>query len=150
MKIVKIVLVALVGICVGCTSAKFWIASYSIHEIIEKKNAIDSADNPAMSFVLLDQLDRKKVVIEKGIVKQVMPSANIDYKFCVIVTVEHSSGVVECYVYTKNWLNEEDLTSVAELKPGDVVYVVGRFSRFLKLLGQQYAVELLEANLSKK
>lgn len=150
MKITQIVISALVGMCIGCTSAQFWITSYSIQEVIEKKKAIDSADNPAQSFVLLNELVRKKVVIDKAIVKQVISSTNIDYKFCVIVTVESPSGPVECYVYTKNWLNDEDISVVAELKPGDTVYVVGRFTRFLKLVGQQYAVELVESNVTLK
>jgi len=127
---------------------KFWIPSYTIDEVISFKKAIDTADNPAKGFILLKEIERKRVIVKKATVKQISQSTNIDYIFCVIATAE-SSLDVECYIYTRDWRNQEDVYLVAQLKPGDSIYVVGRFSRFLKLLGQQYAVELVESNIKK-
>ncbi|GAB4219330.1 MAG TPA: hypothetical protein PLO73_04885 [Spirochaetota bacterium] len=148
MKINKYIILALL-LTTGCTSMKFWIPSYSFDEVIAIKAQIDAAENPAKGFLLLKQLERKRVTVNNAIVKQISNSINIDYTFSVIATVEHSSGPIDCYIYTRNWRNEEDFTSVARLKSGDTIYVIGRFSRFLKLPGNKYAVELVESNISK-
>jgi len=147
MNINKYIIVALI-LCTGCTSMKFWIPSYSFDEVIAIKNQIDAAENPAQGFLLLKQLERKRVKVNNAIVKQIGNSINIDYAFSVIATVEHSSGPIDCYIYTRNWRNDEDYTSVARLKPGDTIYVIGRFSRFLKFPGNKYAVELVESNIT--
>lgn len=128
---------------------KFWIPMYTFDEVIAKKNEIDRAQNPAHSFLLLRELENRRVVISKAVVKQIAPSANIDYAFCVTVTVQHSSGTIECHIYTRNWRNNEDIHNVAQLQQGDEITIIGRFSRFLKLLGPQFAVELVEANITK-
>lgn len=127
---------------------KFWIPSYSFDELIAIKTQIDAAENPALGFLFLKQLEGKRVKVHNAVVKQIGNSINIDYTFSVIATVEHSSGPIDCYIYTRNWRNEEDFTSVARLKLGDTIYVIGRFSRFLKLPGNKYAVELVESNMS--
>lgn len=147
MNINKYIIVALI-LCTGCTSMKFWIPSYSFDEVIAIKNQIDAAENPAQGFLLLKQLERKRVKVNNAIVKQISNSINIDYTFSVIATVERSSGTIDCYIYTRNWRNDEDYMSVAQLKPGDTIYVIGRFSRFLKFPGNKYAVELVESNIS--
>lgn len=128
---------------------KFWIPLYSFDEVIAIKTQIDAAENPAKGFLFLKQLEGKRVKVNNAIVKQIGNSINIDYTFSVIATVEHSSGPINCYIYTKDWRNFEDYYSVAQLKPGDTISVVGRFSRFLKFPGTQYAVELVESNISK-
>lgn len=133
----------------GCTSMKFWIPSYTFDEVIAIKNQIDATENPAQGFLLLKQLERKRVEVNNAVVKQIGNSINIDYTFSVIATVEHPSGPIDCYVYTRNWRDDEDYTSVARLKPGDTIYVIGRFSRFLKFPGNKYAVELVESNITK-
>jgi len=97
----------------------------------------------------LKELEKKRIVIKKAVVKEVVPATNIDYNFCVVATVEHSSGNIECQIHTRNWRNEEDIDCIAKLKPGDTIQVVGVFKRFLKLIGQQYVVEIVEANISK-
>lgn len=127
---------------------KFWIPSYSFEEVIAIKNQIDTAANPAQEFLFLKQLERKRVKVNNAIVKQIGNSINIDYTFSVIATVEHSTGPIDCYIYTRNWRNQEDYNSVAQLKPGDTIYVIGRFSRFLKFPGNKYAVELVESNIA--
>jgi len=147
MNINKYIILALI-LCIGCTSMKFWIPTYSFDEVIAIKAQIDMAENPAQGFLLLKQLERKRVKVNNAIVKQIGNSINIDYAFCVIATVEHSSGPIDCYIYTRNWRNDEDYTSVARLKPGDTIYVIGRFSRFLKFPGNKYAVELIESNIT--
>lgn len=127
---------------------KFWIPSYSFEEVIAIKNQIDTAANPAQEFLFLKQLEKKRVKVNNAIVKQIGNSINIDYTFSVIATVEHSTGPIDCYIYTRNWRNQEDYNSVAQLKPGDTIYVIGRFSRFLKFPGNKYAVELVESNIA--
>ena len=141
----------LIFVCffIGCTSMKIWVSSYTFDEVIAQKNAIDAAQNPAEGYMLLKELEKKRVIIKKAVVKEVVPSTNIDYNFCVVATVDHPSGSIECHIHTRNWRNEEDIDSIAKLKPGDTIHVVGVFKRFLKLLGQQYVVEIVEANISK-
>ncbi len=148
MNINKYLLMALI-ILTGCTSMQFWIPLYTFDEVIQIKTQIDAAENPAKEYLLLKKLERNRVVVKSATVKQIGNSINIDYTFGVIATVQHSSGTTECYIYTKNWRNDEDFQSVAQLRPGDTINVVGRFSRFLKFPGNQYAVELVEANISK-
>lgn len=148
MNVNKCLVIALL-LLTGCTSMKFWIPSYTFDEVIKIKTEIDAADNPAKGYLLLKKLERNRVVIKSATVKQIGNSINIDYTFGVIAAVQHSSGTTECYIYTKNWRNDEDFQSVAQLKPGDTISVVGLFSRFLKFPGNQYAVELVEANISK-
>ena len=141
----------LIFVCffIGCTSMKIWVSSYTFDEVIAQKNAIDAAQNPAQGYMLLKELEKKRIVIKKAVVKEVVPATNIDYNFCVVATVEHSSGNIECQIHTRNWRNEEDIDCIAKLKPGDTIQVVGVFKRFLKLLGQQYVVEIVDANISK-
>ncbi|MCX8124622.1 MAG: hypothetical protein N3F66_10750 [Spirochaetes bacterium] len=148
MKRTMCILLAMIFVT-GCTSMKFWIPMYSFDEVIAIKSQIDTAENPAQGYILLKQLERKRVKVSNATVKQIGNAINIDYTFSVIATVQHSSGTIECYIYAKNWRNDEDLQSVAMLKPGDTISVVGRFSRFLKFPGNQYAVELVEANISR-
>ncbi|MGQ9844156.1 MAG: hypothetical protein ACUVRK_11430 [Spirochaetota bacterium] len=147
MNINKYIIMALL-LCVGCTSMKFWIPAYLFDEVIVIKNQIDTAKNPAQEFLFLKQLEKKRVKVNNAIVKEIVNSINIDYTFSVIATVEHSTGPIDCYIYTRNWRNQEDYNSVAQLKPGDTIYVIGRFSRFLKFPGNKYAVELVESNIS--
>jgi hypothetical protein len=137
-------------ICVSLSSCsvkyyqKIYKKTMSVNDAIAEKEKLDNATNPADRYLLKRDLKKRFVEIEDIVVKDVTQSANIDYPFTVIVEVEHTKGVVECYIYS------HDVETIAMLKKGEShIHVLGYFSRFFTLLDDTYAkIEILESDIT--
>jgi len=121
-----------------------------VNKAIEYKQNIDQAKNPARAELIRKELKKKRVKLENVLVKDVVGSTNIDYNFSVVVAVPYNGKSVECYVYAKDWYNQEDVKTIAKLIPGkSKIDVVGDFGRFFTLLDDSYTkIEILNANIS--
>ncbi len=119
----------------------------NVEQAIVEKVKMDNSSNPAYRYMLSEELRDKLIEIKNIPVKDVIPSNNIDYKFCVIVEVMTSKGMIECYLYTRNIYEQEDIKTVSVLEKGKtLIDAVGRFNRFFSLLDESYAkIEVTQA-----
>jgi hypothetical protein len=122
----------------------------TIMEVIKFKEEIDRSENPARKHLILKDLREDLVSIRNAVVKDVVPSNNIDYEFCVILDIPYEKGNVECHIYSKNVYEKEDIKSVARLKKGrSVIDVVGEFNRFFTLLDEAFTkIEIINASIA--
>ncbi len=122
----------------------------TIREVIRAKEEIDGTDNPARKHMILKGLRDGLVSIDKTVVKDIIPSNNIDYEFCVVVDIPYEKGKVECYIYSKNLYEKEDIKTMSRLEKGkSVIDAVGEFNRFFTLLDEAYVkIELINANIT--
>lgn len=126
---------------VSCAS--FFKSTITVNEAIAKKEEIDKANNPAYKFLVLKDLQKKRIRITNIVVKDVTVSGNIDYNFSVLVSVPHEKGSVDCYIYT------QDLKTISKLVAGSTrIDAVGNFGRFFTLLDEAYTrIEVLDARI---
>jgi hypothetical protein len=123
---------------------------YTIEDVIAEKVKIDQTDNPAKKFIIKNNLQDegfffKNVIGLKGVlVKDVIPSTNIDYEFCVLSDIDTSKGKVECYIYTSN------VGRISKLEKGKSrIDAEGQFGRFFTLLDQYYTkLELVKSTIT--
>ena len=121
-----------------------------VAEVINIKEHVDATDNPARRHLMLTELREKLVRIDRAVVKDITPSGNIDYEFCVVVDIPSEKGKVECYIYAKNVYEKEDVKTIAAMKKGEtVIDVMGEFNRFFSLLDDFYTrIELVNASIA--
>ncbi len=126
------------------TSCSVFKKNIVIKDVVKEKARIDNITNPAKKDLVKDDLARKRIKIENVLVKDIITSSNIDYDYCVIVDVETSQGMVECYVYSRN------VKRVAKLKEGKTrIDISGDFSRFFTMLDDYYTkVEIVNAKIN--
>nr|HPI22527.1 hypothetical protein [Spirochaetota bacterium] len=58
----------------------------TVQQTLSEKDKIVAAANPAMRYLLTEDLKKKRVVITDATVSDVIESLHIDYDFCVVVT----------------------------------------------------------------
>ncbi len=138
-------MIALLSLSVSCSTR------YTIEDVIAEKVKIDQTDNPAKKFIIKNNLQTEGFFFQKNLitlnnvlVKDVIPSTNIDYEFCVITDVDTSKGKVECYIYTGN------VGRVAKLEKGKTrINAEGQFGRFFTLLDEYYTkLEIVKSKIS--
>lgn len=145
-----IVLIAFCSLSCGYRGYVRWFRpKIDIMEVIKVKEEIDRAENPAKKYLLMKNLQNDLVTISNTVVKDVIPSNNIDYDFCVVVDIPYPKGNVECYLYSKNLYEKEDVVTIARLKKGkSVINAVGEFSRFFTLLDEAFVkIELVNTTI---
>lgn len=131
----------------------FFKDEVSIGEVIAKKKEIDKSDNPAYKYSVTKELTEKLIKINNVVVKDITVSSNIDYNFCVIISVPHEVGDIECYIYARNNMySKEDIQTVSRLvKKKSKIDVIGEFSRFFTLLDETYTkIEIINARIKIK
>jgi hypothetical protein len=123
----------------------------NVQEAVNLKEEIDKTDNPAYSFQSTQKLKNKRIHIEDIKVKDIVPSTNVDYKFCVMVTASTNKGNIDCYIYsgTDDIFPEEDIKTISKLKKGvTIINVEGDFSKFFTLLDETYTkIEIINASI---
>jgi hypothetical protein len=141
-KIFHLVLIAVV-LLASCSLFKKQIL---IDAVIDQKEQMDSAENPAMKNVINDELRGRRVHLVDVTVKDVALSANIDYDFCVIADVQTKKGMVEFYIYST------DRDTISKLAKGKTrIDALGDFSRFFSLLGDYYTmIEIINSTIKIK
>ncbi len=124
----------------------FMTEKITIQEIINEKEQIDSADNPARAYLLKKNMSEKVITIQDAVVKDVTESSNIDYNFCIIVDIPVKNKKIECYVYSKN------IKTISSLVKGKtVINIEGEFNRFFTMLDDYYTkIEIINASITIK
>lgn len=126
-------------------------SKYTVQETIDKKEEMDKKDNPAFTFKGMQELKKSRVHIDGILVKDIIPSTNVDYRFCVLVTVPTTKGDIDCYIYsgTDDIFPEEDIKTISKLKRGKTkIDIKGDFSRFFTLLDETYTkIEIVNASI---
>ena len=122
----------------------------SVQEAIDKKSEMDKSDNPAYKLLLTKELTRKRIKIEDIKVKDIIPSGNIDYTFCVVVTVQTNKGPIDCHVYANDLYQQEDIITISKLiKDKTLVDIDGDFKRFFTLLDEAYTkIEIINSRIT--
>lgn len=130
--------------CSSIGSIDFFWSKISVREAVSKKEEMDKSENPAHKYLIIRELKEKKVKIENVIVKDVVPSGNIDYSFCVIVSVNDPKGMIDCYLYS------DDIVKISRLIKGKTrINAVGKFERFFSLLDESYTkIEIVETHIT--
>jgi hypothetical protein len=147
---------ALVIVIIFCTALScktikklqyIYIPKIDVREVIARKEKIDNSNNPAYRYLISRELGKYRIKMNNVLVKDIIPSSNIDYNFCIIVSVSHEKGEVECYLYARDFYGKEDIETLARLTKGKSrINAVGDFGRFFTLLDETYMkIEILNA-----
>ena len=137
----------------SCNTGKYFKYIYttriSVQEAIDKKEEIDKSDNPAKKFLITNELKKKRIEIDEAIVKDIIASRNIDYNFCVIVSVQTNKGPIDCHIYSNDFFQQEDIKTVSHLLKGkSKIEVDGEFFRFITLLDDTFTkIEIINAEI---
>jgi hypothetical protein len=159
-----VLLVVIFAFMVSCQSIKemlyiIYTPKVNIKEVIEQREKIDSSENPAYRYLISEKLSKKRIEVDDVIVKDIIPSSNIDYNFCIIVGVPYEKGEVECYIYARQFYGffygfygKEDIETIAKLVKGKTrIDAVGDFARFFTLLDKTYTkIEIVNAKVTIK
>jgi hypothetical protein len=140
-KTILAVVAAAVFMNAGC--ATLFKDKISVLDAVAKKEEIDKTDNIAKKALILKDLGEKRVVIADAVVKDIIPSGNIDYEFSVLVSIEAGGSQVECYIHS------QDVASVAALIKGKSrIKASGDFSRFFTMLdNKNIKMEIVNADI---
>lgn len=143
MKRLFVALMLAVPLLLSCTSLSVFKKTISLKEVLVQKEEIDKSDNPAHKFLRIKDLSKKRVSIRDALVRDIIPSGNVDYEFCVVVRITTEKGAVDCYVYS------HDLDVIARLATGKSrIDFTGDFGRFFTLLDDAYMkMEVLDADV---
>ena len=119
-------------------------STLTVDNAVAEKIRIDNTSNPAQKYLLSKDIADKIIYVDDALVKDIIPSTDIDYQFCVIAQVQHPKGLVEFYIYSK------DNSTIAKLEKGKtVISAVGDFRRFFNLLGDAFMmIDVVDSDLS--
>ena len=125
-------------------SCNLFKTTIKVDQLISEKEKLDKMNNPARKYLMERKLKDYLLDLKGVVAKKVVESTHIDYDFCVLVDVQTPSGMVECYVYTKN------IKIISELEMGKTkISVAGDFSRFFTVLDDYYIkIEIVDADIS--
>ena len=135
---------------VSCISIKtiqrIYVRTLTIDEVLAAKEQIDLAENPAKKFQIESDLAERFILLDDVVVKDVIPSTDIDYQFYVLVQLSTPKGAVDFYIYSK------DNATLAKLEKGKThIRALGDFRRFFKLIDNTYVkVDVGDADISIK
>ncbi|MDY6933498.1 MAG: hypothetical protein SVZ03_04650 [Spirochaetota bacterium] len=139
--------------CGSLKNLRMFKDEISVEKAIEKKELMDKSDNPAFKYLITEELREQLIKLEDVVVKDVTISGNIDYDFCIIVSVPSKMGEVECYIYaTGGFYSKEDVNTVSKLVRGETrIDAIGEFSRFFTLLDETFTkIEIVKAKVDIK
>ena len=129
----------------------FLKTTITVQEAVQKKEEMDHSQNPSYRFKKLKKMKKMRIRVDNVLVKDIVESSNVDYTFCVIVSISTEKGEVECYVYSGDVeiFPNEDIGTIAELVKGETrVDIKGNFSRFFTLLDDTYTkIEIVNATI---
>jgi hypothetical protein len=132
------------AVSLAATSCTLIRTKMKVEDVVAEKVKIDSTTNLARKYLILNDLNKKSVVLENILVKEIIPSTNIDYEFCIVADIVVEDKKVECHIYTKN------MYKMANLQEGiSRINVVGDFKRFFTMLDEYYTkIEIVQAKVS--
>jgi hypothetical protein len=141
-----ILIVVLSCVPVSCSLKSFdrvYKRTLTLDETLMEKDKIDAAENPAQKYEITNTLEGRLITLDNVVVKDIIPSNEIDYKFCVLSIVNTPKGEVEFYIYSL------DTGTIAALEKGKTrIKVLGDFKRFFSLLDSTYIkIEITDADI---
>jgi hypothetical protein len=115
----------------------------TVDEAVLIKVDIDNATNPAKKYILSQSLSGKIIRIHDALVKDVIPSTDVDYQFCVIATMQHEKGAIDFYIYSK------DYETIAKVEKGKThIAAIGDVRRFFSLLDESFLkIDIADADI---
>lgn len=117
----------------SCATTTIFKEKIDLNQLLNAKKKIESTDNAARQLLLKNDLTNKIIVLKNIKVKDIIPSTNVDYDFCVTSDIDTPDGKIELYIYTKN------IRALSRLNKGEsVITVEGEFSRFFTMLDDYY------------
>ncbi len=142
MKKLVVVIALLAPFALSCSY--FFKETLNVKQVVAKKEEMDRSGNPAYKFLATRDLAEKRVQVRNVTVKDVIVSGNIDYEFCVLVSVPYEKGMIDCYIYSR------ELKTVSTLVKGTTkIDAVGDFGRFFTLLDDAYTkIEIINADIT--
>jgi hypothetical protein len=153
-KILIGVMIPLVITLTSCSTMNYFKYIFTeritVQQAIDKKEKIDASDNPAYKLLLIKDLMQKRIKIENAPVKDIISSSNIDYSFCVIVSVPTDKGPIDCHIYANDLYQQEDIKTISRLKKDrSRVDIDGDFKRFFSLLDETYTkIEIINSRIN--
>lgn len=131
----------------GCAFKKYEAlvrSTMTVDNAVAEKLRMDAAANPAQKYILAKDLADKIIYVDDAVVKDIIPSTDIDYQFCVVAQIQHAKGMIEFYIYSK------DNGTIAKMEKGKTkISAVGDFRRFFNLLGDAFVmIDVVDADLS--
>ncbi len=122
-----------------------------VQDVVNLKEEMDKKDNPALLYEKTQKLKNTRIQIDNIKVKDIVSSTNVDYKFCVMVTVPTTKGDIDCYIYsgTDDIFPEEDIKTISKLQKGvTIINIQGDFSKFFTLLDETFTkIEIVNASI---
>ena len=136
-KIIFVIIIALV------TSCSYLKDTMKIDEVVQGKKRYDKSKNLAEKYLIKKELSEKYVEIDNVLVKNIIDSNNVDYRFCIIADEKTPEGDVECYIYTS------EIKIISKLVKGKSrISVKGDFGRFFSLLDDYYTkIEIYKSSI---
>jgi hypothetical protein len=125
---------------------RVYVKTMTINDLLAAKEQIDLAENPAKKFQIESDLSERFILLSDVVVKDVVPSTDIDYQFYVLAQVSTPKGAVDFYIYSR------DNATMALLEKGKThIRALGDFRRFFKLIDNTYVkVDVGDADISVK
>ncbi len=139
---IKIFVILPLLLTVSCFA--FLKPTITVNEAMAKKQEIDKSENPAYKSLIIRDLAKKRIRLNRVLVKDVTQSGNIDYDFCVIADVPYEKGQIDCFIYSR------DTKTISRLKNNkSKIEVTGDFGRFFTLLDSAYTkIEITDASIN--
>ena len=129
---------------ISCSTTSLFRDKITIDQVLIAKENIDKSKNPAEVLLLKNDLSEKIVILEDVHVKDIVPSTNVDYDFCILADLQSAKGPIECYIYTKN------IRRISQLVNGvSTISVKGEFKRFFSMLDNYYTkIEITNSDVT--
>ncbi len=140
----KKTLLALFLIVIFLPGCNWFRKNIRMDQLIMNKQHIDATQNPARKMQIIKQLKNKKLlIIDNLLVKDVTLSTSIDYDFCIISELKVGDKKIECFIYS-----EDDKTTAKLIKGKTRINVEGHFNRFFSILDNYYTkIDIIEAEI---
>jgi len=142
-----VVLLVMIPFLSGCgfkSMEKLIRKTMTVDDVVVEKEQLDKVDNPAKKYMITNDLGQRLIELDSVVVKDIVPSTDIDYEFCVIAQVQHEKGLIVFYIYSR------DLGTIAKIEKGKTkIWALGDFRRFFPLLDNSYVkIDVTDADIS--
>lgn len=127
----------------ACATTTFFRDKIDLNQLLKARDNIESTENIAKQLLLKNELSNKIVVLDRIKVKEIIPSSNVDYEFCVLSDVKIDKRYIELYIYSKN------IRALSRMKKDETyIDVEGEFSRFFTTLDDyDLKIEIINSRL---
>lgn len=127
----------------SCATTTMFRDKIDLNQLLKARDNIESTDNIAKQLLLKNELSNKIVVLNKIKVKDIIPSSNVDYDFCILSDVKSDQGDIEISIYSKN------IRALSRMKKGETyIDAEGEFGRFYSTLDDYYLkIEILNSRV---